>query len=682
MCWVLLHLICKDVLKKYLKYCFLSIIYLMCSIKCFAQGFGQPVYLQDFGTGDNNPATIGTPLAPGQTEYTFSNSTCPPAGSYTIVRRIPVASCFNKEWIDLTHDNNPFIPFGMMMVINNNSTINNKIVYKDTITADMCPGEIYHCGVGLINLDTIGICPHGPDFPVLELRLETETGVIITKDTTRPGLTFANPPPFGFKFSDFGGFFVMPGGVNKIVIKLTLLHSTYECAEDFAVDDFMIRPVGPFVAIGFQGEPTTTIVKSVCFQDNKTIVLNGNMDVYYPNPVLQWQQSIDSGQTWVDIPGANATTYSKNYPTPGNFFYRLSGGDATTIANPNCRVISNVIKVEVDGLPTGYNITNNSPVCAGQDLKFNAEGAASYIWTGPNGFYDNISYPHIFFSSLKDSGMYYVDVYSLGGCVKKDSTYAIVIGTDVHAGPDTAICTGRSVNLKASRGLTYLWTPSDGLSGTTIINPIANPVKTTTYIVTVTDKDGCSDTAHVTIKLRNQKEVKAVIAANSFLCRSADSVYFVNNSSGEIINWNWDFGNGQISTLKNPPVQHYLIPPSKNIYIARLLITDTAGCADIASHNLIVTDNCYIAVPGAFTPNGDGLNDFLYPLNAYKATNLLFQVYNRAGNLVFKTTDWTQKWDGTVKGAAQEMGSYIWMLNYTDASGKKVSLKGTSLLIR
>ncbi|MBK8301445.1 MAG: gliding motility-associated C-terminal domain-containing protein [Chitinophagaceae bacterium] len=40
-------------------------------------------------------------------------------------------------------------------------------------------------------------------------------------------------------------------------------------------------------------------------------------------------------------------------------------------------------------------------------------------------------------------------------------------------------------------------------------------------------------------------------------------------------------------------------------------------------------------MPSAFTPNGDGKNDFLYPLNAVKANNLEFKVYNRMGQLVF-----------------------------------------------
>jgi gliding motility-associated-like protein len=93
--------------------------------------------------------------------------------------------------------------------------------------------------------------------------------------------------------------------------------------------------------------------------------------------------------------------------------------------------------------------------------------------------------------------------------------------------------------------------------------------------------------------------------------------------------------------------------------------------------------SCFIGVPAAFTPNGDGHNDFLYPLNADKAVNLEFKVYNRYGQLVFETRDGAKKWDGTLKGKAQNTGTYIWTLQYTDGeTGKKIVSRGTSILIR
>jgi gliding motility-associated-like protein len=88
-------------------------------------------------------------------------------------------------------------------------------------------------------------------------------------------------------------------------------------------------------------------------------------------------------------------------------------------------------------------------------------------------------------------------------------------------------------------------------------------------------------------------------------------------------------------------------------------------------------------VPNAFTPNFDGKNDYLYPLNAYKADNLVFQVYNRFGQLVFETKDWTRKWDGTINGRQQQTGTFVWVLKYIDHDTQQPVLKkGTTVLIR
>ena len=474
----------------------------------------------------------------------------------------------------------------------------------------------------------------------------------------------------------------MPAGVNKLILKITLFHLAYQCAEDFAIDDIQLRPLGPDAVIKFDNEPSTTIVKSVCFQQNTTISMSGTVGPYYTNTALQWQQTIDNGVTWTDIPGAISLTYSRAFSVADTFLFRLTAGEAVTISNPYCRVASNTIKVEVDGLPAGYQITNNSPVCSGQDLKFSATGAASYIWHGPNGFYDNIPYPHIFFSSLNDSGWYYVDVFSLGGCKVTDSTHATIIGTDVHAKADTAICKGNSVKLEASPGASYLWTPAAGLSATNVQSPRAKPDITTVYTVEVTDNAGCSDTARVEVRIINKVELKAGIAGTEYLCRSFDSASFRDISTGNISTRHWDFNNGQTATTMQPPVQYYSMTANDNTYIVRLAIADTSGCTDTAYHFIKVLGNCYIAVPTAFTPNGDGLNDYLYPLNAYKATNLLFKVYNRYGQLVFESKDWLTKWDGKINGINQANGVYVWMLDYTDPAGKRISLKGTTLLIR
>jgi gliding motility-associated-like protein len=194
----------------------------------------------------------------------------------------------------------------------------------------------------------------------------------------------------------------------------------------------------------------------------------------------------------------------------------------------------------------------------------------------------------------------------------------------------------------------------------------------------------CSDSSAVDILLDNELTSRFNILPSSQLCPE-DAAQFVDSSSGRIVGWYWTFGDGTVSTIQNPPPKQYPFPQTSDgsVYPVSLIVKNDINCFDTAKATMKVFYNCYIAVPSAFTPNGDGLNDYLYPLNAYKADNLEFLVYNRWGQLVFRTTDWTKKWDGRISGNPQMPGTYVWMLHYTHHdTGKQYSLKGTTVLIR
>jgi gliding motility-associated-like protein len=201
--------------------------------------------------------------------------------------------------------------------------------------------------------------------------------------------------------------------------------------------------------------------------------------------------------------------------------------------------------------------------------------------------------------------------------------------------------------------------------------------KLATLIVT---NGTCSDTASATTLLNSW--VKASFESTTNAC-PGDPVIFKDNSTGPVATWSWSFGNGNTSVLKVPATQFYVASNAPRNITAQLIVKNNIGCRDTATNNIYVLSNCYIAIPKGFSPNNDGLNDFLYPTNAYKARDLLFRVYNRAGQLIFETRDWTNKWDGTFKGNPQDPGTYVWILSYTNIdTGKRYNLKGSTVLIR
>ena len=80
-----------------------------------------------------------------------------------------------------------------------------------------------------------------------------------------------------------------------------------------------------------------------------------------------------------------------------------------------------------------FSMTSNSPVCEDSDVVFNLSGGATYITLGPNNFYDNTAYPHVYHPVLADSGWYYSKIITQGGCFAKDSAFIKVIGPNVTA---------------------------------------------------------------------------------------------------------------------------------------------------------------------------------------------------------------------------------------------------------
>jgi len=199
--------------------------------------------------------------------------------------------------------------------------------------------------------------------------------------------------------------------------------------------------------------------------------------------------------------------------------------------------------------------------------------------------------------------------------------------------------------------------------------------------VQLTVSDGfCSDTLNLSPVLGNA--IKAALEVPNILCPK-DEAGYLNKSTGDLNSWTWDFGDGSGFSGETPPQHLYPLTGIETVYTVTLVVGNAIGCYDTAAQSIDVLRSCYIAVPNAFTPNGDGLNDYLYPLNAYKADNLTFKVFNRFGLMVFESHEWTQKWDGTFHGDRQPAGAYVWFLQYIDRdTGKRIFQKGTTLLIR
>jgi gliding motility-associated-like protein len=87
-------------------------------------------------------------------------------------------------------------------------------------------------------------------------------------------------------------------------------------------------------------------------------------------------------------------------------------------------------------------------------------------------------------------------------------------------------------------------------------------------------------------------------------------------------------------------------------------------------------------VPNAWSPNGDGHNDRLYPLTINMKELKYFRVYNRWGQLMFETHTLGQGWDGIFNGQPQVMDVYTWIVEATGLDGVHYKQAGNSILMR
>ncbi|MFC2104958.1 PKD domain-containing protein, partial [Bacteroidota bacterium] len=125
----------------------------------------------------------------------------------------------------------------------------------------------------------------------------------------------------------------------------------------------------------------------------------------------------------------------------------------------------------------------------------------------------------------------------------------------------------------------------------------------------------------------------------------------------------WDFGDGNTSFATN--VTHYYEkPPDDEIpkeYDIQLKVTNSVGCVDslLKEREVKIIGEGAIAFPNAFTPNDDGLNDTFIPV--YKGViQYEMLVYNRWGELIFKTNDLSVGWDGKLNGEPAKPDVYVW----------------------
>jgi gliding motility-associated-like protein len=195
------------------------------------------------------------------------------------------------------------------------------------------------------------------------------------------------------------------------------------------------------------------------------------------------------------------------------------------------------------------------------------------------------------------------------------------------------ICIGDDIKLTVTGGVKYEWTPSKGLSNTTIASPIASPDSTTLYKVRVFNAKGCFyDTSLLVTVVPPIKPIFELQISSE--CGQNATVQFTNLSTGEG-DYRWLMGNGDILVGKSPKPYSYEQSGEYEI----ILEVFNGVCKQTSSQKIKAES---VKPANVITPNNDGKND-KFVLD-FVQSGWKLEVYNRYGSPVFTSDDYQNNW--------------------------------------
>ncbi len=279
----------------------------------------------------------------------------------------------------------------------------------------------------------------------------------------------------------------------------------------------------------------------------------------------------NGGVTYVWNPGAISSQNITVTPTQ-SITYTLEVTDVNGCTN------NADVDVTVHPLPQA-NAGPDQTVCDGSVIMLSASGGGpgpntnTYTWNP-----GNLNGRQVTVTPVSNT-IYILTVTSVNGCVESDSV-AVTVNTLPIAitSPDQYICNGESATLSASGGLNYTWNPGGFTSQTINVSPNVNSA----FLLTITDINGCQDTATVFVNINPNP--LASFTHPPVSCVNSNFT-FTNTSqiSSGSLSFDWTFGSLGNSTDQNP----VLNVVSTGTFNVLLTVTSDSGCVHTASSSFI-----------------------------------------------------------------------------------------------
>lgn len=405
-------------------------------------------------------------------------------------------------------------------------------------------------------------------------------------------------------------------------------------------------------------------------------------------PPLPMQGSvIGSSISWVNsdpsigLPASGTGNILPAFTARNNSGASVTATITVTITANGCSGPPMVFTIKVDPLPAGSISSNALYICEGGSQLLTATGGSSYQW-----YLNGISIPGASQSSYaaQTAGSYSVIIGNSFNCFAPSSN---VISLELRKKPQAAFsfdryCTGVSTNFRNNSTIqnagivTYTWDFGNGAFSSQV-NPAYTYLQSGNYDVTltVTPADCPALASRVTAQLAVKDPPPGVRYPTQNLVKNKNQLLNARYFQGA--NYNWIPTSGLSDPSIRVPNFNY---DRETEY--KIKITTREGCqlTDTLLVRVFLESGIFVAT--AFSPNGDGQNDQLYPRLVGITTLKYFRVYDRWGQLMFETNREGAGWNGRFKGSDQPMDSYAWVAEAIDGEGKIIHKAGVSSLLR
>jgi len=230
-----------------------------------------------------------------------------------------------------------------------------------------------------------------------------------------------------------------------------------------------------------------------------------------------------------------------------------------------------------------------------------------------------------------------------------------------------------SVQLDAGPGfVSYFW-PHSGETTQTVSVTTAG-----IYTVQVTDGNGCSGTSAPIVAVLNEPPVVNTVPDTLIIDDGSLGQLAVSTTATGLVSYLWS--PAATLTCANCP-SPLAFPQTPTVYT---VFGTQNGCPGEPDSVLVLINQVDLVLPNAFTPNGDGLNDVFRVTNDVLYPVFELAIFNRWGEVIYRSDDIRSGWDGTFRGKDQESGVYVWLIRFRKGSetGEEVTLKGNVTLLR